>query len=823
MIPKFNPQPSPRSIHLNISFPNPLLPSNLQSLVDTGATDSFVGSDFVKEYNLSPIKLSEPIQLSLFDGRSPSAGPVTHFVNLEFSSNISGLTQHHFLITKLPATQPVVLGFDFLRTFDPEIDWTHGTLRRKSANPPSTALFTNNKPESHARSSNSGSTSNPSSIANLSSTSNLATAGFFDDDEDPDDIKDILRLVPSEYHDFVNVFSKSRADKLPPHRPYDHAIELEGDSLPRTGPIYSTSSKESEILKSNIDELLSKGFIRPSKSPVGAPVVFAKKKDGTLRLCIDYRQLNSRTRKDRYPIPPISTLLAKLSAAKIFTKIDLRGAYNLLRIVEGDEWKTAFRTRYGSFEFLVMPFGLTNARASFQHFVNDVFHQHVDNFVIVYLDDILVYSNTLEEHRQHVRTVLELLRDNGLYGKATKCEFHTTSIEYLGYFVTPQGLEMDPAKVRSILDWPIPTSIKGVQSFLGFANFYRRFIQDYSKVANPLTSLIKKDLPFKWGEPQQEAFELLKTRFTAALILAHFDPSLPTFVETDASDYALGCILSQVGTDDLLHPVAFESRKMQPAELNYEIHDKELLAIHYAFTKWRSMLLSLDSQIVVLTDHTSLRYFMSSKLLNRRQARWAEFLSEFDFEVRYRPGKQGQKPDALSRRDDVYPRGGDGAYALNNPQNYRPLLKQAELRLATTELRPATLFANLTANLPVMDSEGLRQRMQQAQLADDKIVQLRTDLPDGYTLDTDDVLLFDSRIFVPENDSIKLDILRSRHDHPLAGHPGRTKTLQLVRRDFYWPKAADFVQRYVAGCVPCARNKSSRSRPGLGLLQHRIV
>lgn len=317
---------------------------------------------------------------------------------------------------------------------------------------------------------------------------------FFDPDEDPDDIAAILHVVPPRYHKFVDVFSKIRADDLPPHRSYDHGIELlDEKDLPPVGPIYSTAAPEAKALKVEIDDLLSKGFIRPSKAPIGAPVLFVKKKEGTLRMCIDYRQLNLRTRKNKYPLPPINLLLEQLSAAKIFSKLDLRGAYHRLRIAQGHEWKTTFRCRYGSFEFLVMPFGLTNAPSAFQHYINDVLHPYLDQFVVVYLDDILIYSTNEDEHEAHVTTVLKLLRDHKLYAKASKCEFHVTKVEFLGYVVGADGLTMDMDKVNSIIKWPVPRNVKAVQSFLGFANFYRRFIRNYSKLATPLTQLTKKD------------------------------------------------------------------------------------------------------------------------------------------------------------------------------------------------------------------------------------------------------------------------------------------------------------------------------------------
>ena len=282
-----------------------------------------------------------------------------------------------------------------------------------------------------------------------------------------------LSSIPEEYHDFADVFDKAKADKLASHRPYDLKINLDEDSTPPLGQMYSLSPTELVALREFLDEHLANGFIRPSRSPYGAPVLFAKKKDESLRLCVDFRGLNKITKKDRYPLPLISDLLDTSGRARIYTKIDLQHAYHLVRISEGDEWKTAFRTRYGSFEWLVMPFGLTNAPASFQRFMNDIFSDMLDVCVIVYLDDILIYSDNPELHRKHVQEVLRRLRENGLYAGANKCTFHEDTVEYLGYILSPTGLTMDPVKVQTIQDWPEPRKVKDVQSFLGFANFYR--------------------------------------------------------------------------------------------------------------------------------------------------------------------------------------------------------------------------------------------------------------------------------------------------------------------------------------------------------------
>ena len=316
------------------------------------------------------------------------------------------------------------------------------------------------------------------------------------------------------------------------------------DTVPPYGPIYSLSEPELKVLKDYIDENLAYGFICHSSSPAGSPILFVKKKDGSLCLCVDYRGLNKITIKNHYPLPLINELLDQLSKAKVFTKIDLRGAYNLVRIAPGEEWKTAFRTRYGHYEYTVMPFGLCNAPATFQHFMNNVLSDYLDQFAIAYLDDILIFSPTYKTHVSHVKKVLNRLRTHSLFAKLEKYCFHKNKVEFLGFIVSHEGVIMDDTKISAITSWPTPCNVKDIQSFLGLANFYRRFIKDFSKVVTPLTCLTKDKVPWNWDEKAQSSFDTLKSCFTTAPILHYFYPTKPITVETDASDYVVGAVLS---------------------------------------------------------------------------------------------------------------------------------------------------------------------------------------------------------------------------------------------------------------------------------------
>ena len=377
-------------------------------------------------------------------------------------------------------------------------------------------------------------------------------------------------------------------------------------------------------------------------------MLFQKKQDGSLRLCIDYRALNKVTVRNHYPIPLVADLFDQLGSATFFTKLDLRSGYHQVRIAKGDEQKTTCVTRYGAFEWLVMPFGLTNAPATFCTLMNQVFHEYLDKFVVVYLDDIVVYSQTLEEHLLHLREVFKKLREHHLFVKREKCAFAQAEISFLGHIIGGGRIKMDPKKIQAIGSWQAPRNVSELRSFLGLANYYRRFIKGYSEVASPLTDLLKKDKKWDWKGSCNEAFERLKEAVMSEPVLALPDIHKPFEVETDASDFALGGVLLQEG-----HPVAFESRKLNGAERKYAAQEKELLAIIHCLRGWRHSL--LGSKFIVRTENTAASYFLTQPKLTGRQARWQETLAEFDVEFKYKPGVNNKVADALSRRSDLAP------------------------------------------------------------------------------------------------------------------------------------------------------------------------
>ncbi|MBW0529800.1 hypothetical protein O181_069515 [Austropuccinia psidii MF-1] len=501
---------------------------------------------------------------------------------------------------------------------------------------------------------------------------------LWDEEEEPEEIETIMKVAPSTYHQYLDVFSKVKAEKLPPYHACDHNIELEG-SLPPVGVIYSSSKQESDTLRAYSSENLEKGFIRPSSSSTGAPVLFVKKKESGLCLCVDYQNLNAVTRKNKYPVPPMNQLLNVFNGSSIFSKIDLRGAYNLLRIKEGKEHLICFRAKYGSYEYLVMPFGLTNAPASFQNLVNNIFQDILDVYVVVYLDDIMVFSKSEEEHVTHVSTVLSRLSANNLFAKVLKPQDGPRKRRADSQFATskkPQG--------SSIIPW--------------LCQLLPPFHQELFKEDQSTHQFPQKRFLFP---PQLGSSQSVST--TQRGFHHRSNPSLPTIVETNASNYALGAVLGQVSASGK-PPIAFGSRKPVPAELNYEIHDKELLGIVWALKRWRAFLLSLYSPFEVLTNHSFLQSFMSSKFLTRRQAHWAEFLSEFHFSITYHPGCLATLLDALSRWDKVYPQTGEDSIR-NNPMNFQQLIKQDELQ--PSRYFAQSLFFTFYGRDPKFDSVNI--------------------------------------------------------------------------------------------------------------------
>lgn len=564
--------------------------------------------------------------------------------------------------------------------------------------------------------------------------------------------------------EFGDVFPNDLPPGLPPIRGIEHQIDLiPGCPLPNKAA-YRCNPEETKELQKQIGELMDRGYVRESMSPCAVPVLLVPKKDGTWRMCVDSRAVNNITIKYRFPIPRLDDMLDELHGSVVFSKIDLRSGYHQIRMREGDEWKTAFKTKHGLYEWTVMPFGLTNAPSTFMRLMNEVLKAFLGKFVVVYLDDILVYSKSEEEHLGHLRQLFEALRFQKLYGKKEKCSFLVESVMFLGYVVSKDGVSVDQSKIEAIKSWPSPTNISEVRSFHGLASFYRRFIRDFSTITSPITNCMKKGV-FVWNVAAQKAFDLIKERLCAAPLLALPDFSQPFEVECDASGVGIGAVLIQGK-----RPIAYFSEKLGGARLNYCTYDKEFYAMVRALDHWSHYL--RPSHFILHSDHESLKYINGQQKLSPRHAKWVEFLQSFHFSSKYKDGKSNVVADALSRR-----------YAL----------------LATLDVR-------------LLGFETLKDYYE----ADNDFGELFGKCQNGSFGEyiVQDGFLFKGNCLCVPKHAIRELLVREAHGGGLAGHFGIVKTLDVLKEHFFWPKMLGDVTNVIGKCVTCHMAKSS-FKPGL--------
>lgn len=733
-------------------------------MIDSGASGDYISDEWVKKHNLKIY--GSPVTVKLADGREvPTQG--------QLKTGTLRMEGYQTAITPqvVPLWEPIlVLGRRWLRKANPHIDWRTDEAVIKLKSREHLLKPTSNRPDIQV----------------------ISAIQYQDSRMDDDEIY-VIRTKSSDsqggshpmaqeiLREFSDVFPTELPNELPPSRAIDFEIELEPGHTPPSRPTYRLSSEELAELKKTLDELLAKGFIKPSVSPFGAPILFVKKKDGSRRMVIDYRGLNRITIKNKYPLPRIDELLDQLGNAKVMSKLDLMSGYHQIRIKAEDTHKTAFRTRYGHYEFRVLPFGLTNAPATFMRLMNDIFRPLLDKCVLVFLDDILIYSRTPKEHAQHLRDVLAILREHKLYAKLSKCEFFLPEVEFLGHIVGADGIKTDPKKVKAILDWHTPRNTTEVRAFHGLASYYRKFIKNFSDLAAPLTSLTGTKTKFEWTPQAEESFQALKRAITSPPVLQPFrdDPTVLTRVTTDASDTAIGAELAQT-REGIFFPVAFESRKLTAAERNYPTHERELLAVVNALKTWRHYL--EGRRFVIVTDHNSLKYIQVQPSLSKRQAGWLDLLQEFDFTVEYKPGKTNAVADALSRRLHVI-----------STVSTTPIRDKIKTGYATDKL-----YQEVKADMEASKGD-----------------------PD-FAFDVQGLLYNKAmgleRLYVPAIPELRTQVLREAHDTPLTGHLGCKKTQHLVSRNFWWPSMASDIADYVSTCDACQRHKSVNRKP-MGLLQ----
>ncbi|KAL0544030.1 hypothetical protein IC582_019141 [Cucumis melo] len=754
-------------------------------LFDSGSSHSFISSAFVSHARLEVEPLHHVLSVSTPSGECMLSKEKVKACQIEIAGHVIEVT----LIVLDMLDFDVILGMDWLAANHASIDCSR---KEVTFNPPSMASF---------KFKGGGSKSLPQVISAIRASKLLSqgTWGILASVVDTREADVSLSSEPV-VRDYPDVFPEELPG-LPPHREVEFAIELEPGTVLISRAPYRMAPAELKELKVQLQELLDKGFIRPSVSPWGAPVLFVKKKDGSMRLCIDYRELNKVTVKNRYPLPRIDDLFDQLQGATVFSKIDLRSGYHQLRIKDEDVPKTAFRSRYGHYEFIVMSFGLTNASAVFMDLMNRVFREFLDTFVIVFIDDILVYSKTEAEHEEHLRLVLQTLRDNKLYAKFSKCEFWLKQVSFLGHVVSKAGVSVDPAKIEAVTGWTRPSTVSEVRSFLGLAGYYRRFVENFSRIATPLTQLTRKGAPFVWSKACEDSFQTLKQKLVTAPVLTVPDGSGSFVIYSDASKKGLGCVLMQQGK-----VVAYASRQLKSHEQNYPTHDLELAAVVFALKIWRHYL--YGEKIQIFTDHKSLKYFFTQKELNMRQRRWLELVKDYDCEILYHPGKANVVADALSRKVS------HSAALITRQAPLHRDLERAEIAVSVGAV--TTQLAQLTVQLT------LRQKIIDAQSNDPYLVEKRGLAEAGQTaefsLSSDGGMLFERRLCVPSDCAVKTELLSEAHSSPFSIHPGSTKMYQDLKRVYWWRNMKREVAEFVSKCLVCQQVKAQRQKPA-GLLQ----
>ncbi|GJV84972.1 transposon ty3-G gag-pol polyprotein [Tanacetum coccineum] len=737
-----------------LRLPGKLHNKDIVILIDGGSTHNFLEQALVDRFGLV---VDTGIRLEVVVANKEKLTCVSRVRNLTLTIQGYTITTDFFVLPV--AACPIVLGVQWLKTLGPvEIDFENLTLGFRLAG---SSHKLQGLKGTDLRVLKSSELMGIHGSVMLLQINSLAASTPNQPTPCPS-IQNVLDVFPQVFQEPVG---------LPPQRFHDHDIPL----LPGSKPVSSRPYRQPYLQKAEIEkqvrELLRDGLIRPSHSPFSSPVLLVKKSDGSWRFCVDYRALNDITIKDKYPIPMIDELLDELHGAAIFSKLDLRAGYHQIRVREDDIHKTAFRTHDGHYEFVVMPFGLTNAPATFQCLMNDIFRPYLRKFILVFFDDILVYSKNLDAHLGHLRTVLELLFANHLFAKLPKCCFGVHQVNYLGHMISTDGVAVEIDKVQAVLSWPTPTSAKGVRGFLGLAGYYQKFIKGFGGIAAPLHKLVGKG-SFVWDDITEAAFQSLKVALTTAPTLALPDWSHPFTVECDASGVGIGAVLTQKG-----RTLAYYSSPLKGSMLSWSTYEKEMLAIVKAVRKWRHYL--LGRKFIVKTDHMSLKYLLEQRISTPAQTRWLPKLLGYDYTIEYKKGVSNRGADALSRKAEV------SYMAISRPcSKLWDDIKQ--------EVISDVFYHNLPMSFPFSSKEGLVQR--------------------------DGVWFRNGAILLSSHSPLLATVMGLCHSSPEGGHFGFHKTIARVKQIFWWIGLKEFVKKFIRECHVCQRAKTDSMQPA-GLLQ----
>ncbi|GJU23011.1 putative nucleotidyltransferase, ribonuclease H [Tanacetum coccineum] len=756
-------------------------------LFDSGAEKSFVSSAFTPFIDIAPTALNTNYEIELADGKVVSTNTILCSCTLV-------LLNHVFKIDLLPTqlgSFDVIIGMDWLAYYRALIDCYEKIVRIPLPNGEILEVQ-GERPEKDL-----------GSLACIKA-----------DEKKLDDIR-IVRDFPEVFPD----------DLL--GLPHVREVEFRIDLIPGASPVvrspYRLAPSEMLELSNQLKELQEKGFIRPSHSPWGAPVLFVKKKDGSMRMCIDYRELNKLTIKNRYPLPRIDDLFDQLQGACCFSKIDLRSGYHQLRVREEDIPKTAFRTRYGHFEFTVMPFGMTNAPAIFMDLMNRVCKPYLDKFVIVFIDDILIYSKSEEEHEVHLKTILDLLKTEMLYAKFSKCEFWLKEVQFLGHVVNRDGIHVDPSKVESVKNWKTPESPTEIRSFLGLAGYYRRFIENFSKIAKPLTLLTQKNKAYVWGDKQEEAFQILKEKLCNAPVLALPDGPDDFVVYCDASKQGFGCVLMQQGK-----VIAYASRQELPAKVNkareeeHEVHLKTILdllkkdKLDAKFSKcefWLQEVQFLGHMVNRDGIHVDL-----SKVESVKNWKTPESPTEIHEAFLILKEELCNAPVlALPDRPDDFV-----VYCDASKQGFGSVLMQRGKVIAYASRQLKKHEKNYTTHDLELGAVVFALKIWRHYLYGTKSVIYTDHKSLQYIFDQKDLNMRQRRWIELLSDyefgGVRKLIMDEAHTSRYSVHPGADKMYYDLRDLYWWPGMKRDIAEYVSRCLTCSKIKAEHQKPS-GFLQ----
>ena len=804
-------------IDVSISLSWHLLCNNSQkTLINCSAGGLFIDQNFAKKFKVE--HLEELIRAFSVDGTKNKKGTIKSYVDLEFRIEHKKFREQ-FYVTGL-GKQKIILGFPWLSKHNLIIGWKKGEIKwqplkidwkgplekgrriRKEWQPKVKEIVDEEETKNYTNNSIEGD-KNTIFIELLEESTwinkmNMATELAIKENNKKEEKTD-EELVPKEFHDYLDIFSKEKAHQFPEPRPWDHKIKMKEGFRPKSSKNYNLTLAEQIKLDKFLKENLEKGYIKPSQSLMASPFFFVNKKDGKLQPCQDYWYLNDWTIKNSYPLSLISEIMDKLKGTKYFTKLDIHWGYNNMQIRKGDESKAAFKTNKGLFELTVMFFGMCNSPAMFQSMMDNIFIIMIEGkLVIVYMDDILIFAGTKEELTQITKMVLKKLKENDLFLKAKECESYKTKNEYLGMIIKEGKISMDPVKLGGIRDWPTPTMVKQVWSFLGFGNFYRKFISHYSDLARPLNNLTKEDKKFEWTTKCQEVFDILKQWFTEEPVLLMPDQSKLFQIKSDALKVATGAVLTQLDLNGDRHPVAFMSKMFTDTERKYAIYDRELLGIIQVLKEWRHYLQGSGHTTVIFSDHKNLTYFRTAQKLNNRQVRWSLYFSEFDIKLIHLLGSKMIQSNALSWQPD---------YGI-----------KGQLEEEETIMLPENMFINL------LDTDLQERILNRKELDIDVKSAIETLLQEGPTslknnledwkieeVDGRKTIFYKGKNYIPKDQESWWDVVKMYHDHETAGHLRELETCNSIQQHYWWLGLQTFVKNYVQGYGMCQQFKINRS------------